>query len=217
MILHFFCGAWLGLMHTREVQKTARYYFSYFSAHWKSPQMGHRGLGAGQGVPVLIWPLCQTVKQSFQPHPRRQGDWGTTAGFEAGEKKHHRVCNGIPHTFSRKWVECPSTKSGFSSGSQPKVLTELACCNNRICPDMLIDLAIYFDQVIHNHQACWGMTYLMLVSDHSKPMQLRRTELSLTKRKKPKREKLCFFCGPVSNSLQDSNLLQSGWENHRWP
>lgn len=73
-------------------------------------------------------------------------------------------------------------KATFHRSLNPEVLTELACQDKQLTLDVLTDLAIRLDRLLHSHCQLWSEKAGN--SDTSEPMQLGRTRLSKEERER---------------------------------
>lgn len=69
----------------------------------------------------------------------------------------------------------PAVKAASLQTFNQEVITELACCDDKMSIDSLIDLAIHLGHLICNHQVHNGVVSTQSKTDLSEPMQLGQT------------------------------------------
>lgn len=81
------------------------------------------------------------------------------------------------------WNE-PTLRTVFRQGLNPNIVTELACCDEQLALDSLIDLTIRLDHLLQSRRTVRSKANVVVQGATAEPMQLGRAQLNEEEREK---------------------------------
>lgn len=99
----------------------------------------------------------------------------------------------------------PALKTVFRQGLNADIMTELACRDDQLTLDSLIDLAIRLDRLLRSRGPIRSEVEVPVQESPVEPMQLGQTRVSMQERERRRCEHRCSYCGQEKHFVPNAH------------